>query len=1579
MPARKVSIHIGVNAVDPAAYPVQPVRLQAAESDAAAMLKLAVGAGLSATSLVGAAATRQAVIEAFECAAEQLDAGDLLVVTFSGHGATFEDAPEGTSVPRPLGAVNRIPGDEPRDQSWCLRDGVLIDDDLYLLLCKFRRGVRIYVLSDSCYSGTILRLEAADAANEPTRRDAEFAAAPAAPADPAEVKASVLLSAGARDTEFTYTTVRRGAFTGAVLAAWDHGRFTGDVRQFHAAIQERSDPGQVPALVRYGRTDESFETSRPFGAGPVPLGDLPRIDGPDAGTADVASAAPVPGTPPAASDPSDPVVSVEPGRGLVPPMVVHLCWHQRPTTSPDCATIARELYEFLHRPLADDPVQRPGLEIPVQYGRNLGGLLDALVAGTEPPADARVVVMILDAAAYNAPIIRRFIERAMARWSDPEGTATARGEVFLPIVLDRRWHANLSGAAVTTLAGITVGVGEADPATRCWRLGSDVAVVVGRALLRRHAGGAAAKPKVFLSHTKADGATLARQLAAHFKNQTRIEAWFDVTDVERGAELTSQLEAAAGQGVLVVIRTDHYSESPWCGLELLAAKRIRIPIVTVLATADGEPTTSAYSGNHRTLTWSEGREWDVVARCVQEWLRAHHFVAHATGALASAGLPADARTIPRRPELFDLTTTPGAPGRNLIVYPDPPLAEDETAVLRAAQPSLRLVTPNTMLGRVLLANDPRPPLAGHELAFSLSAAEDLPELTGTPDGSGLTQQHLDDVVYTIVLTTLHSGARIAYGGDFRKARGYAAQLSDLHRARRRLGIGLCSQLVCFVDEEGERTGDALVEYEPATIAGLPGAASYPPAIRDTLWRMAMRHAMAARCTGRIMAGGQARAATVDQGPGYLGPWPGLLEEAVTTLRAGKGLYLLGAFGGFTGALTRMLIRRQVPSEFTTPTDSGSRLALVASALDLARARLVTADNRAMLLGNDDATFAGVAQLAQDVLDRWRRFHDGDGTAWRNGLDVGENLRLFRATDRTEIAHLVFQGLRRIARDSNAGSATVGAPALDLALYHGDIASVPGVDGYAVTTTPGVPNVGAMAALDAAMSGRLARDAASTPPRAHITSVPVQTDILAGHHAFVVRVDLPAAGGVPAAHMVALSAELAREADRLGISTIAAAPIATTMGLTAAASVQAMIAGVRAGRGASGYPASLVVCEVDRARYEAIRKDLEAAGVTVRELRAGPVPASRADAVVVHANVALDDIGDAHLSLTVYAPDADAAVVPHDVVSVPAATWRALRTRPATFAASIATGQDLWQLLRPRMRQLLERHADRRLLLVANALASGLPWELLATDTEATAATRGGLIRRAALSGDFRPPAERATTDATLRVLLIVDPTGNLPGAAAEGLAVEQSLKGRPDVAVTVLRGGDATLDRVTHELRDGFHDVLHYAGHAYFDAATPARSGLILANRARLTGPDLAAITDGARATLPRLIVLGACESSRLRGGGDGDDDSPASPATATPGVGAASASPASAAPSERIDDLPLAEVLLRAGVATLVGTFFPVGDNAARSFASSFHAHLAQGKSVGDAVRAGRAALHTARHPDWGNFLLYGDDTLTL
>ena len=87
-------------------------------------------------------------------AGKTLSSGDFFFLTYSGHG----------------GQVPDVTGEEAdkQDETWCLYDGQLIDDELYLELSRFAAGVRILVLSDSCHSGTVVARRAS-AGRRPAR------------------------------------------------------------------------------------------------------------------------------------------------------------------------------------------------------------------------------------------------------------------------------------------------------------------------------------------------------------------------------------------------------------------------------------------------------------------------------------------------------------------------------------------------------------------------------------------------------------------------------------------------------------------------------------------------------------------------------------------------------------------------------------------------------------------------------------------------------------------------------------------------------------------------------------------------------------------------------------------------------------------------------------------------------------------------------------------------------------------------------------------------------------------------------------------------------------------------------------------------------------------------------------------------------------------------------------------------------------------------------------------------------------------------------------------------------------------
>lgn len=145
-PSRGYSIHIGLNHVDPACYNGWDGQLSGCINDATDMKSIADSLGYQSLILTDGQATASNVIAQIGGAAQELTDGDILFLTYSGHG----------------GQVPDVNGDEDegQDETWVLYDRQLIDDELYALWGQFEAGVRIVMLSDSCHSGTVLRMMA---------------------------------------------------------------------------------------------------------------------------------------------------------------------------------------------------------------------------------------------------------------------------------------------------------------------------------------------------------------------------------------------------------------------------------------------------------------------------------------------------------------------------------------------------------------------------------------------------------------------------------------------------------------------------------------------------------------------------------------------------------------------------------------------------------------------------------------------------------------------------------------------------------------------------------------------------------------------------------------------------------------------------------------------------------------------------------------------------------------------------------------------------------------------------------------------------------------------------------------------------------------------------------------------------------------------------------------------------------------------------------------------------------------------------------------------------------------------------
>ncbi len=280
--ARGISLHIGLNKVDPTHYDGWDGSLNACELDANDLRQIADDRGFESTILLTAEATADAVVGAIERAARELAPGDLFLLTYSGHGGQVPDRND--------------EGEEDRsDETWLAHDRQIVDDELYASWAKFQAGVRILVLSDSCHSGTVTRRIEADVPDQVSTREAAAAQSPrfralprdvmiatyrahadlydgiqegVATAERADVRATVLLISGCRDDQLSLDGFSNGLFTENLLAVWENGSWAGGGHpQFHEAIRSRMPDRQQPNYTQVGSPNPDFEQQTPFTIG----------------------------------------------------------------------------------------------------------------------------------------------------------------------------------------------------------------------------------------------------------------------------------------------------------------------------------------------------------------------------------------------------------------------------------------------------------------------------------------------------------------------------------------------------------------------------------------------------------------------------------------------------------------------------------------------------------------------------------------------------------------------------------------------------------------------------------------------------------------------------------------------------------------------------------------------------------------------------------------------------------------------------------------------------------------------------------------------------------------------------------------------------------------------------------------------------------------------------------------------------------------------------------------------------------------------------------------------------------------
>lgn len=283
-------------------------------------------------------------------------------------------------------------------------------------------------------------------------------------------------------------------------------------------------------------------------------------------------------------------------------------------------------------------------------------------------------------------------------------------------------------------------------------------------------------------------------------------------------------------------------------------------------------------------------------------------------------------------------------------------------------------------------------LTGKKIAISVSVNEDLEKI-------GFSEQHLNDISIEVARYIIANDGIALYGGDLRE-NGFTYYFSELTNQYKKNNDKEFKFINYFVFPNTKHlTNDVRVDfyskqiqikevYTPKTVT-IDENRMYNPSscIKDRYLFCEcfkeMRIQMAKDCSARVLVGGKIK--------NFLGYIPGVIEEALYTLKEGKPLYLVGAFGGATEKLIK-LFKGETVEELTNEFQYNSDFLLEFKNY---------ADSR--------YDYTDYDKLKKNLLE-----FDVQKLSNLNGLSIEENEILFSSKNIHQIVYLLMKGLKSLS-------------------------------------------------------------------------------------------------------------------------------------------------------------------------------------------------------------------------------------------------------------------------------------------------------------------------------------------------------------------------------------------------------------------------------------------------------------------------------------------------------------------------------------------------------------------------------------
>jgi len=674
----------------------------------------------------------------------------------------------------------------------------------------------------------------------------------------------------------------------------------------------------------------------------------------------------------------------------IPPLLVHLIFH------PD-STIARGLAMDIHRALNDDPAL-PGLRIPTCFACEDG---TRFPPPTLDPGEAErsVVIVLADDKMVIEPAD---IPSERKPWSEFVADIFEMCEDsdhrLIPVQLTENVYPldeRMSGASFLRANR------QQPEELSSWTIRALVVEIC--RFLNGDKRGVRLPLRLFLSHAKQDidqSPQIFNELVEHLKITEPVATWVDSAQIPGGSRFAEEIEDGVRDCALLALVTKNYSSREWCRREILLAKRNQRPLVVVDASEGVEIRSFPYGGNTPRIRWSDGGASAAVDLLLKETLRHQHSL------LILERDKKDADYVLASPP--EPTTVSRSPKGSTILYPDPPIGDEEEEELEALE--RKLVTPLQRAGEGQL-------LSKQRLLISVSESGDSLK-------HGLTEEHLNAALIEISRQLLVRGAVLEYGGHL-GPEGYTVSLFDMARKHNATsGLPPAERIINDVGwplpleelSDADRAKyqrqaifrriprpEGVEHLEPETFSEEPSFFPANTPERRYAWARGMTEmrrfqAEESGAVARIVIGGKA-GPTITVSPDgaktekwYYGRIPGVIEEVLLSLRAEQPVFLIGAFGGAAEAAIDLLEGRHRP-DFTWKFQRGAP----------------HAEEMRKIYYSEEVEFEDY-----DTMTDWFREFGVDSLSKSNHLSVQENRELFSCRDVKRIIELLLLGLSRSA-------------------------------------------------------------------------------------------------------------------------------------------------------------------------------------------------------------------------------------------------------------------------------------------------------------------------------------------------------------------------------------------------------------------------------------------------------------------------------------------------------------------------------------------------------------------------------------